>query len=933
MLMFKRTIFAAIALCIALVCSTSPTLAWTHGSAAPSNPLASQRSVINVNYVGNYDYAYINMLHQGDANISPVGSAYAATASPWPQLLDAQGWPNNAAASGVTFGGSARFPSSANYAVNYVLTWDGDGTFFLTQGTCTEQNANTTWTRVSNCRWSNKAGQTAYIVFSLAGLTDQTLVGFSILATGGSQGFLRNLRLYRQGDEADLLAGKIFRTAFKQQYVDLLPSAIRFMNWHGGNNDVNVRWENRTTPDIAGYSARSNWVASPRYDQTSGTNQYTVPAVATGAKQTPATITQGEIATLRFGNSCTRHTSATVTAVQVQNIPQVTATFATLSNLTATISGTSLTVTGWSGSPLRVGMTLNGGGVAAGTKIVTAPAAGGNGSYTVNNLQSVGPVAMTTTWPFEVGDTLVIHVQNVPTGMMTKLNYFPVTVASVVDATHFTINADTTTWGAFSGTALADQFVTLDIGSRGAFPITFLDAQQPACHYGEYFPAGVYKSLVFNKNVAAKTDGAGNWVYGVWLYDDGDGGWSGNVPIEIAVALVNEVNALALSQGITTPIHMWANIPFMGLTSIDPDYSAGSNFAVNMLSTIFNGSTVNSVTYAPLTSRASLLVELNNETWNQAGGVYQTALMKWQGYQRWPASGVSDFTDMATLRSTAAMRDIYAQFGANPRIKRVLGGWGSQGIATNSSNRGRVYGNASAGQLGNWYTTDTLVTSGSWGTPISNHEAFATASYFTTQDSYYTTTTGTGTFTDDVAMYNGTNNTGNGGGNYSGAANPTQAVTNFVNHVKSDTGSGNQSIDQYAGTLRPAYAAALPVGVPSIEYEGGADWQVRAGNCGTQCNTLLGAITTNQSNLLRAALNSTQWGTAQTGYFNTVAAISNAAMPSVYLSVAGTSTPPPGDQRWGYASPDSYASGTEGQALLNNGAWVAMGSRNHGLSP
>jgi hypothetical protein len=433
--------------------------------------------------------------------------------------------------------------------------------------------------------------------------------------------------------------------------------------------------------------------------------------------------------------------------------------------------------------------------------------------------------------------------------------------------------------------------------------------------------------------VAAKTDGNGNWMYGIWVYDDGNGGYSGEVPVEICVALVNEANALALSQGISTPIHLWLNIPFMGLTSIDSDYNVNSNFGVNMIAAVFNGGTYNSVTYAGLVSRASLLIEFSNETWNQAGGFYQTAFMKWQGYQRWPTSGVNNYTDMAALRSTAIMRDIAAAYGSNNRIKRVLGGWGSQGIAVNGSNRGRVYGNASAGQLGNWYTTDTLVTTGSWGAPISNHEAFATASYFYPQDSYWTTTTGTGTFTDDVAMYNGTDNSGNSGGNYSGAANPTQAITNFVNHAKTDTGSGNQSIDTYSGTLRPAYASALPLGTPSIEYEGGANWQVRAGSCGTNCQTLLGPITTPQANLLRAALNSSQWGTAQAGYFNTVAAISNTAMSAVYLMVNGTDVPPPGDQRWSYASPDSYASGTEGQALLNNGAWVAMGTRNHGLSP
>jgi hypothetical protein len=36
---------------------------------------------------------------------------------------------------------------------------------------------------------------------------------------------------------------------------------------------------------------------------------------------------------------------------------------------------------------------------------------------------------------------------------------------------------------------------------------------------------------------------------------------------------------------------------------------------------------------------------------------------------------------------------------------------------------------------------------------------------------------------------------------------------------------------------------------------------------------------------------------------------------------------------WSYAGPDSYAAGTEGQALLNGGRWSAMSTRNAGLLP
>jgi hypothetical protein len=70
---------------------------------------------------------------------------------------------------------------------------------------------------------------------------------------------------------------------------------------------------------------------------------------------------------------------------------------ATIASFTGVIAATVLTVSAPSGSPLAVGQTVVGAGIAAGT-IITAlgSGTGGAGTYTINNSQTVGSEAMTT---------------------------------------------------------------------------------------------------------------------------------------------------------------------------------------------------------------------------------------------------------------------------------------------------------------------------------------------------------------------------------------------------------------------------------------------------------------------------------------------------------------------------------------------------------
>jgi hypothetical protein len=70
---------------------------------------------------------------------------------------------------------------------------------------------------------------------------------------------------------------------------------------------------------------------------------------------------------------------------------------ATQASFTGVIAGTTLTASSFSGSPIAIGQTVVGAGITAGT-IITAlgSGTGGNGTYTVNNSQSVSSEAMTT---------------------------------------------------------------------------------------------------------------------------------------------------------------------------------------------------------------------------------------------------------------------------------------------------------------------------------------------------------------------------------------------------------------------------------------------------------------------------------------------------------------------------------------------------------
>lgn len=792
----------------------------------------------------------------------------------------------------------------------------------------------------SNGGWINTQGVQgvdARVIAVPSGSTGEQIGNCTIVNTDnyGAGSYCKNILIERQEDDADRLAGNIFRTGWKQQLVNLNPSAIRFMNWCNGGLGP-CRFENRALPTTAGWCGGNNdWTISPVYGDMSGVNALTLGSAtptASNPKTTPGSDFHGEVVTCRLSSS---------------------------------------------NNSVRTGKF----GVAA-----------------ISNA-TFGQITTDAAHGFQVGDIVVHTLRTVnPTQGMYQLHFRPVVVHSVIDSLNYTISLDTSSFGSFTPDHTKDfctQFITLSVGGRRAYQLMTQDGGQPLGWFGGInVPSTTAYTFYFDKNSAAETTGqvanftgsisgttltvsgvtgtiaagqtlgcnaggvaggsrvvsqidathwtvnisqtvpsntmfAVGWVYGAWI-NSSPGGASGNTPIEICVAMVNEINAMSIAQGIAGKVGLWLNVSSYALMPGDPDYTTASDFGLGMADVVTNpSSTLRSPGYSNLLHGAPFFDELGNEIWNF--GMFTCAYTERTQTLRWPGTSPDNGVDMHGYRSTLLARTIRASYPTS-QIKSVLGLWGGAGCVSGGfgSNYELCNGNntLSGGAIGNSpgysYTTD--IASSSWGAPLSNHDACAIATYFDPDDGYYDTGTGTGTFTDDSAMFNGTNNSGNGGGNYTGAANPTQANANFVSKVVNATSQG-PSI--YLNTILPQFTAvAKALGKTVINYEGGTDWTCVAGTKATVAGYTL---TAGDAVFSQAVIQSPQWATAQINYLNGAAALAGSAMPGVYLFINASNAGSFGF-RWSYSTTnDGYLGTVEGGALAANPTWSGMGTRNRAL--
>lgn len=818
--------------------------------------------------------------------------------------------------------------SAKTVVVSAAVTAGSGITFTLTNGT---------YTRNSNGKWTTVAGKKAYVVSSLSAVSGQQLLGPIISATGGTPvsvssmtwsgglvtvttasphtrpigytlsltflgatpssinstfqctvtgastytfpltnnpgsitgtityiAFMTNMAIYRQVDEVDFMPtsvggnGYAFRAPFKQAMVNMNPAAIRFLNWVNGNNSGQYRFENRSLPSKIGNGL--NATAGPAYGTTTGTNVVSLAAVTTptagNSNLTPASMVHGEVVCCRALNSTVRSKTA-ITGITKAN-----------------------------------------------PGVVNAVAHG-----------------------FSSGDLAYIkttYVSNAPAGMV-QLDCVAVTV-TVVDVDHVSIadlngvNIDTTTFGTWTAGNIM-PFITLQVGSgndRTAYPVLSLsNAETTRGDSGAgALTANTYYTFYFDKNLAAyRTAGTAgtNWVKGSWSVSSGFP--SGDVPLEYCAALVAEVNILALSQGISNPIHLWMTTPPRCLLSCDPDYTTASAWPLNAYNVMMNGG----FGYLGLNStKASMIFEWSNELWNF--GTPTANYCNWLAFTR-GAPNIANFENIQALRATRCMTDL----GTQPRLYKTIGMQGTRGWDV--QNQFVALGNFGSGNI---IFTDPW---NNWGaaTPLSFHDAVNYASYFDPDGTYSLSTLGLGGFTDDSAMFNGTSNTINGGGDYTGAANTAQAITNFITNVTSGTG---QSINNYCSQSNPSagHVGSFVTGVSGlgkyvIGYEGGTDWPCNA--AGPTGGTLQGhTITSADSLFLNAVNQSTQWATAQKQYFNNCATLAFTGPQAIFTFVINTPT----NLRWCYASPDTYSGGVEGAALNTSPMWLALGARNQALT-
>lgn len=850
--------------------------------------LESKRSSINIPGPDMYSYAFIDHLKQGDGFYGPDGVGFYTTTKPFQQSVDANGWVNDAAVSSVSAGGGPRIPGTDQFSGPYVLTWTGDGSVFIngpSQLTWTQDNStasgNTsgTYTRSGNT-WTNVVGQTARVIIKPSGCPGPMLLNIGTSSTGGVGGFLTNLKFYRYEDEADLIAGSIFRVGFKQALLANNPHHVRFLDWSNTNNSQLVRWEHRNLPTYASWTDNHGASGQPKYGITSNSNQMTLGS-ATGM---PVAMQHGEIVTC------------------------------------------------------RIGQTIANNSVAGGAVAISAIAK-----------NSVGTVTTSVAHGYSTGDVIIHKMTGTTPGSlpagMTQIHNMPCTI-TVLNSTQYQSNVNTTTGYSTFTVGTAYQYLTLNVGARGAYPIYFNDGFTPAGGFGSAFwTGGNYKALSFDKNFIGSTTVTGAWL--IRSEAQSDAVLGGGVPYEVCTKLVNELMALT-TRG---PIHMYVTIPHRALTSHDPDYTSASNWSVNMVDCIINpSSTVRTSGWSALDSRCNLYVEHSNETWNN-GTFDQAKFMAAMSYQTWPALG-NDMNTYSSLRAVQAVNDIQAANPGSARIKYVLGMLTTIG-PSDSRNAVRFNGN-----------TEYTAAIGNANTPLSNFDYVAIAGYFSSDDSTPANSlsqcvsdwvaAGSNTALQDAAFakYAAAYSTQSIGGNetisryvtllgdyatatalqskkvigYEGGVEPPFTI-NSTETIRGTFTNGANTITSIDGGQTPTvgyYVVATDGRIPALTtIATSSSGSATMSNNATISGTGAFRVCSPSDYFTLLFKRSTAWATAYRTWFDAWNSVSNAEAPAEFILYRVRY------DRWSHTFfEDSYSGGVENAGF--DAAWTALSTRNNG---
>lgn len=859
----------------------------------------SKRAVYNLDYLGDdlntvaAAYAFINHVKCG-GTFGPVGANWFNGTRYWHQSVDSNGWPNVAGlGSSDQFGGGFYVPKSSDFAGPYVLAWDGDGTIQFNVGTWTETSL-TGAVRNSNGNWSNTGGSTSVrIVLTMSGSTQRIpwRCNASGRGSGNSSQNLTNLRFYRLADETDFLAGKIYRSAWKQQIIDLNPGVIRFMNWFGGNaadTGLVMKYSQTRPATYATWGSGGCFVDpnNPKYGVGTqpGTPNAIVVAAVTG---TPASMQTGEVCTFFLQDAVVRSGALSITNIvdKGAGIAEVT---------TSTNHGFNI-----------------------GDRII---------HYSKSNMPGMDlKVAAVTSTPTATTYQIAVDVSAMGSwsGTGACTSYITLKVGSGNDRVEYPVCTP-------DGVSSIGLF-----GSVSKNPLDIMKANQ-------------YKTFIFDKRCVAAQGVTGAWI-GVAL-DNASSFMLSGPPLSVMAALINELKA----QGWYNPIDMWTNIPYASLTSQDADYSAAESIPIKATQELLGylPSEINlHIEYSNETWNYNNWPSGIGGTsfWQ---GIWCTRFGYLRNNAQGLAS--IDKGSGTTLRALMAMYDI-KQNVADSRVKYLMVGQGTLGVtghnltrisgnsqvttdsfflslgisnpidyfdawasgcyidgqATSSATCTISNGNGvSAGVITKaahglvvglpvtFTTTGTLPTGLSpySGLPSLTNVYYVasvpTANTFTVSATLggaevMTSSAGSGTHT---MAYGFSTNRAIFGEIYNAASTEAQkavARNGFVSALLG-TAAGGESINYYGSTRVPDYATNVALkGKPVANYEGG--WDL------SPTGTYATFLTDCQYNY--------EWAWAWLTYLNAVNSQSNAYWPAIYIQT---------NQQWSHSYPDTYSGGVEG---------------------
>lgn len=507
-----------------------------------------------------------------------------------------------------------------------------------------------------------------------------------------------------------------------------------------------------------------------------------------------------------------------------------------------------------------------------------------SGNKTVTAVTKANPGVVTATaHSYNTGDIIVHNV----TGM-TELNFVPCTI-TVDDADHYQLGIDTSAFTDFTA-GVANQYVTLDRGGLGAYPVTFEDGTTPASHFSNaYIAAGDYKTFSFDKYCVAST-----LVTGAWIFSNlGATPKTNGLAPEIMAQFIIELNEMQVAQSTAAsplgPTDMYICVPHRGLLSVDPDYDVASHFGIGLVGDILNGANgyQGLATNPSTAARCSLIVEGSNEDWNSGGTAFsQTGFQARLGFLRY-GGAASDNNSYSTVRKVVLVNDLKSAFPAHPQLKYVICGQGTWGIA--GPNEIRINGSAN-------YDGDAWNIWG--GAPMDHFDGFGYASYFFAPAAFDTANLAT------LAA------------NYAAAATDEAREAECQTYVDGIIGSGTgETISRYRNILLPAYCDEMAShGKIAFQYEAGWDHSVTAGT--EEVNAFLVACKKSRA-WARAYQYNMRGFISQSGNANVA---TRAFYPADYVMI---------EQRWGHCYPHTYLNGVEGAGL--DMAWVLTGKNNRGI--